>query len=879
MPAVTTASGGRIFIAMGHIAHHEREEPWLNTLMARNGYNGAILWTRKLPDGYLAHRSAFIATPEVFYMIEGNGRGCLLLDPETGEQNGRIHLPEVHGDWKWIALKDGVLFALLGRQKDPPQTTIVRSQRSHWSWGELSRGYYQPRVPWGFGTTILAYDIDEEKVLWTHKEDKPLDSRALTIGGGALFFYGPESHIGCLDIKSGKPRWTNDDSRLRELIEEPGRGLRSTAGFRTACYALYTPKALFFEAQTRMNIVAASVEDGHLMWHRKKTTNNPNMLYLDGRLLVGIGPDGSTLVLDPTTGNTIEDLGFKKRSCARLTATPDSIFCRCEPEGLTRYDRVNKRILFNGAFRPACNDGVIAANGLLYAGPWLCDCNLSLMGRVALCSAGKFEFEREATEAERLEVGQGDILRVAALDTSDGDWTTYRADLSRSAGSEAAVSRRTIRIWKYRAGSAYQPTAPTAAGSLVFLGGNDGKVRAIDGVSGALKWSFLTAGPIMRPPTIWNGRAYVGSGDGYIYALEAATGRLLWRFRAAPVERRIMVYGALCSTWPVNAGVLVKDGVAYAAAGIIDYDGTYVYALDAVTGKIKWQNTTSGHLDKQLRKGVSAQGVITIADGRLWMAGGNVVSPAVYDLQTGEYVGGGPGNGSPKASRGEEIGVLKRRYLILGGRLQYSARENVVNPGSFAAMLIKPGQSTGRQIHLHGGKIPPAWRDDRIVLAAGRNSVPTCCAVETLERRLAGDDRNGKVEHVWRADWLEGSDTVALAIGKDTVVAVCESRRHRRLTSRWRVCCMSLEDGRSLWEHELPSPALPSGLLIDRDGRVILAMDNGGTFCATAATSRCEITWLPSSVMLLTPTSADRRRSKCWLHLCNVSTMPRRVNS
>ena len=46
-----------------------------------------------------------------------------------------------------------------------------------------------------------------------------------------------------------------------------------------------------------------------------------------------------------------------------------------------------------------------------------------------------------------------------------------------------------------------------------------------------------------------------------------------------------MVYGNLCSTWPVNTGVLVHEGTAYFAAGIVDHDGTYVYALDAKTGE------------------------------------------------------------------------------------------------------------------------------------------------------------------------------------------------------------------------------------------------------------------------------------------------------
>ena len=155
MPVVTTAAAGRIFVAMGHIAHHDREVPTLNTIYARNGYNGAVLWQRKLPEGYLVHRSAFIATDDTFFMIDKDS--ALLLDPETGAEKGRIRIPDAQGEWKWMALVGRTLFVLAGESDPVEPTTIVRSQRDHWSWGELSKGYYQkPRIPWGFATTKIG---------------------------------------------------------------------------------------------------------------------------------------------------------------------------------------------------------------------------------------------------------------------------------------------------------------------------------------------------------------------------------------------------------------------------------------------------------------------------------------------------------------------------------------------------------------------------------------------------------------------------------------------------------------------------------------------------------------------------------------------------
>lgn len=829
MPAITTAAGGRTFIAMGHVAHHVREEAWLNTLLARNGYNGTVLWTRKLPDGYLAHRSAFIATDDVFYMIAESGDGVVLLEPETGLQLGHIQLPEARGDWKWIAMKDGVLYALIGRHKDPPQTTVVRSERPHWSWGELSTGYYQERVPWGFGHRVIAYDMEKRKVLWTHDEDEPIDSRAMVIGGDRMYVYSPDSHLRSIDITCGEEVWTNNDAHLRKLIEQPGQGLGSTPGFRTMCYAVWTPKALLYEAQTRANIVAVSLDDGRILWHHPKTTNNPNVIYVDGQVLVGIGEEGLTQALDPLSGKLVSELGFRKRSCARLTATPDSLFCRGWIEGLTRFDRNTKEVLFNGAFRPSCNDGIIAANGLLYTGPWACDCNLALMGRLALCSAGDFDFAPDPVD-RRLELAGREPRHRVDVPPSERDWPTYRADLERSASTRAQVPEHVIGIWNHSPSQAYQPAPAVAACGMIFIAGDDGRVRCIDAATGRLKWIHTTAGPILRSPTFWNHRVYVGSGDGFIYCLEAATGEMLWRFRAAPVERRTMIYGAICSTWPVNTGVLVEDGLAYAAAGIIDYDGTYVYALNAESGDLIWQNTTSGHLDRKLRKGVSAQGILTLARGRLWLPGGNIVSPAAYDLKTGAYVGRPVEDGSSKTNRGEYIGVLGDRHILYGGRLQYSSGQNVVNPAQFLVAEVPEREGVGPSVNLTSGRIVPAWNDRHLVMTRGKDTTPLGCDMSRIVEWLNKGEGSPPAPK-WEASWLAGRDTVAMAMADNAVVGVTSQKPPWALALEWRAYAINPANGSAMWDHRLPGPAILNGVLVDRDGRVIVTLENGGIVC------------------------------------------------
>jgi outer membrane protein assembly factor BamB len=845
MPSITTAAAGRTFLAIGHIAHHRREWNMLNKLIARNGYNGTVLWERSLPEGYFVHRSAFIATKDTFYMAKGNH--ALLLDPQTGKELGEIRLPGVRGDWKWMVLQNDRLYVLTGPKGPGAKTTKGDRSFGGWSWADLSRGYYsRPHVPWGFGNTLVAYDVKAKKILWKHSEKQPIDSRSLSMNKGRLFLYCPKTHMRALDTKKGAIVWTNKEKELLDLIEEPGKGLTSTPGFRSACLVVATPDALIVQGQTRNNVVAVSTSAGFVLWSKKKVTNNPNAIFVDGKVILGVGPGGSHVAIEPRSGDVLENLKFNKRACTRLTACSDSFFVR--GEGTLRYDREKKKVLVDGAVRPACNDGALPANGLLYLGPWQCDCNLSLIGRVAKCPAGDFKFDITATNADRLDTGDGDVTRIAKFEVTDRDWPTYRADAARSASTTVSVARNAGLRWSYKSSREHLTTVATSAGGLIFAAGEDGIVRAIDAATREIKWQYATPSTIKYPPTIANGRAYFGSGDGYAYCVEAATGRLLWRFRAAPVERHIMIYGSLTSTWPVQTGVLVQDGVAYFAAGIIDHDGTYVYAVDAKTGRLKWQNNSSGHLSDELRKGVSAQGNLSIRGNQLLLAGGNQVSPAAYDLATGECSAKPLTQGQPKANNGKFVGVFADKHAIIGGRILYSSPRNVSTKGSFSVV------TGNRSLTLLYGGVAPAWDGKTLAMVNFQNGELTCCEADKVQARLekgypkrpAGTRRfrlnlsaafktDGAVR--WTSDLGESNkfEALSLAVCPNAILAVVQFQQKYRAQPQWYVVAFDKQKGAPLWRQELRDEPLPGGLLVDRDGRVIVSMLAGGLTCFAGA--------------------------------------------
>ncbi len=839
MPAITTVAGGRTFLAMGHIAHHEREWEMLNRLIARNGYNGQILWERKLPDDYLVHRSAFVATKDTFFMIDGDH--VLKLDARTGEEQGKLEIPALEGAWKWIGMVDGVLYALAGEPGPGVETVKGNRALGGWSWGDLSKGYYGKRIPHGFGDQIAAYHVADEEVLWMHREESLIDARGLAIQDENFYLYCPDKHLRCLDRQSGEIRWTNAKELDLSLIEEPGKGLTSTPGWRTQSIIVATPEVLVVQGQTRMNVLGLSTGDGSMLWHKSKVTNNPNAIFVDGEVILGVGPSGSHLAIDPLTGTVSRDLRFYKRACTRLTASPDSFFTR--GEGMQRIDRATGRVTVDGAVRPACNDGVIPANGLLYLGPWACDCNLSLIGNVARCSAGDFRFDRAVEASRQLHVA--DQANVEADAVAEADWPTYRSDSARSSSTPAKLRNRVSQAWIWQPERTFSPTESTSAYGLIYFGGSDGRVRALDAKTGEQRWKFATGGVVKYPPTIADGRAWFGSGDGHVYCVEAASGRLLWRFRASPTERHIMIYGALSSTWPVNTGVLVEGGTAYFAAGIVDHDGTYVYALDAASGQVKWVNNTSGHLNAELRKGVSAQGNLGITGNTLLLSGGNVVSPAAFDLETGACLETPRENGNPQNNGGKFVGVFGGKTVIQGGRILYSSPRNVSTKGSFDIWSAER-----KKLTLNFGGIPPAWNGEMMAVANFKFGKITAFEAEKLAGRIASGFEGqqnrrsyltntvvhkmaSRAEEKWQANFgdNQGFEPLSLVVAPNAVLSVARYQDLRRARKQWILTAMNAENGAQMFQADLPAEPLPGGLIVDSGGRILVSLLEGGMAC------------------------------------------------
>jgi len=791
MPQMTVISGGRIFKVFGNRASAQPQWPVMNTMMCMSAYNGAILWKRELNPDFMLHRSTFIASPDTLYFADDES--CKLIDPTNGKVTDEIVVADDIADgkvWKWMALVDGVLFALVGEEEPAAESNKGERYRgAGWPWWKI--GNYK----FGFGRTILAIDTKTKKTIWSHREEDPLDSRAMCMTDDKIYFYSHQKYLGCVDAKNGNLVWRSSDKQMLSAVGEHDAAQHWMKGFASTAYVKCSDDALYFAGPTRTNIAAVSAKDGKLLWKRPGG-NSQLVLRSDGVYALGEGTRNgaeSSFKLELLTGKVLDTFPSRDR-CTRATGCVDSIFTRGGRGGSTAAFNVTSgetTMSTIGPMRPACQDGVVVAHGQLYWGPWKCRCDGTQIGVICLEAGRDFDYESKATEAERL-------VRTSIESKSDdsgvgvNDWPAYRKDNSRSTRSTFSTANEPKLKWTFSPKAPNVATAPIAIADTVFLGGSDGVVRALDSKSGEVKWTSFTGGAMKYPPAAHDGRLFAGSGDGWIYSLDMGQGQEVWRFRAAPIERKIPVYGSLLSTWPVGGGVVVQDGVVYAAAGMVNYDGTHVYALDAETGSIVWHNNTAGHLGINAPdSGAGVQSHLLLHGDSIYMSGGGQAPMVAFNVQDGKCSRKGSG-------RGKDLFVFKNQVRATGNPLYWRPEDShyimsaVLDSSAGHISIAEPGQ-----VSLVGDKT----------------------------------DDKGKPIAVWSRKPIQEINAAAITSDTLLIAGVTRQMNDDNWHTNAELIALNLTDGKPIWRKPLPAEPVSWGIAINQSSEIVVSLQNGQVVC------------------------------------------------
>ncbi|MHB8899830.1 MAG: outer membrane protein assembly factor BamB family protein [Thermoguttaceae bacterium] len=583
------SSGGRIFYIMDEGPRESILLPSQWFVIARDAFNGAILWKRPIPEwntqlwplksgpNQLPRR--LVAVGDRVYVTLGIDAPVTALDAASGK-TVRTYAGTDHADE--ILCADGTLYLLVAhsgnkwKQYRPVSTYVwdnTKWANSEYAWDEESR-------------SVMAIGADSGRPAW-QKETKVAP---LTMGldENRLYFYDGEKVV-ALQRADGSQAWASEPVR---------RTLPFPTGYGPTLVVQQDVVLLSIENKT---MTAFSAADGKTLWnaphHRGGHASPDDMLVIQGLVwsadVANNQNSGMVTGRDLRTGQVkvefppdVNPPWFHHR-CYRSRGT-DNYFIAART-GTEFIDLKSKHWDINHWVRGGCLYGFMPANGLLYEPPQSCGCflesKLFAFTALAAASPGR-QVPRDVPDEGRLQRGPASEQPLVEQPAAADEWPTYRSDAARSGSVKTSVPADLKQAWQVQLGG--RLSSVVVAQDKVFLAAIDAHaVHAFDARTGKPAWTFTSGARVDSPPTFFQGRVLFGSTDGWVYCLRAADGQLIWRFRATPEDRRLVAYDQLESAWPVSGAVLVENGSVYCVAGRSSFldGGMRLLRLDPRTGR------------------------------------------------------------------------------------------------------------------------------------------------------------------------------------------------------------------------------------------------------------------------------------------------------
>ncbi len=654
MPSINSmvSTNGRLFTVEDVASAEHAALPGKQALIARDAFNGVELWRVMFADWHPTYirnkempvqiQRRLVAIGDTVYCTPGYTAPITTYDARTGavlKEHTRTA-----GTMEFV-YERGVLYAVTGDQFDisPAHGDLERgalkgSLLRREAYGPLIRQADEPE------NDILAIDAASGDELWRVSGVDTKGYQGATLGVAAdRVVFATATELVCLDRRTGKTRW-----RVPAPIV-----LKGPAGI--AVSLVLSDRAAYLADSQKLRVFRLS--NGKALWETPATINHHKApdVFLAGGLVWAQAYSGSTGKPAPNLGLTRMGVNGFHPETGKLVRRIDQAMLgpmghdRCYRNRITtRYyintvtggsdflDLTSAKELPNPWIRSTCGIGPLPCNGLYYVGPPSCACANSVMlnGMNAMAPEPGLTTSEQAIDVDaRTALEKGPAFgtpapRSDSRGTASEDWPAYRHDNARTGATKSSVPAVLRKRWQTKLGT--RASAPVIAAGKVFAADVDGHaVCAIGAADGNILWRFTTEGRVDSPPTVHQGLLLFGARDGTAYCVRAADGVLVWRFR--PLEQRLIcAYGQPESAWPICGSVLVRNGLAYVAAGRNSFadGGIFLYALEPSTGKVVHHRRMVGPYgedgfpidNKEVVKGMSIAGFkgdIFIADDSL----------------------------------------------------------------------------------------------------------------------------------------------------------------------------------------------------------------------------------------------------------------------
>lgn len=629
------SSGGRLFTIEDTETAENPLLPAKWKLIARSAFNGVVLWQLEYPNWeqvtvYIKNYHAqmqrrLVAIDDTVYCTPGLTAPLTALDGATGKtlmqyegtegtqefvfHEGRLYV--VIGDRMHFDSYRGAGAASAAKRrgkKSKSKTTtadaaepVVASDVVTFQGDGFPLSLYNPQTRNAENPTcvIVAIDAKTGKEAWRSGAIPYYTGCSMALKGDKLVYQCTQG-LFCLNANTGEQHWAvNKDIPY-------GRG-NSPHSLVLSDDAVYSEEG--------NQVVAYALMDGSDFWGksikaRKGYQASTDLFIADDALwMCGSCNNAKGVVIqkptayDLRTGDEIRTIDQQLSKpmghdrCFRNFIT-ERFFINSKTGGPDCMDFKTHAEYPAPFMRATCSMGPLPCNGLIYCGPYACQCHLP----VGLHNFNAY-YTNEASLPTKEQVVK--IERSVRLErgpaygwsgqTADAPWPTFRQDARRYAGTTTTVPPRGLQpLWK--ANLTTRTSAPVIAEGKLFVAETDLHVlRALDADSGSAVWEYVAGGRIDSPPTYHKGLLLFGSRDGWVHCVRASDGALSWRFRDLP-DAMICAFDQLESAWPVHGSVLIANDTAYFCAGRSSYldGGLFIYGLDPVTGNIRHQRQFYG---------------------------------------------------------------------------------------------------------------------------------------------------------------------------------------------------------------------------------------------------------------------------------------------
>ena len=373
---------GRIFYLMdeGPAAFLSLPSKWF--LTARDGFNGKVLWKKKLPQplvvhldhlksgmGNLSHR--LVASAERVYVTQGFNAPVSALDSRTGKE---IWVSEDSTNAEELILYKGTLYCIVNLDERSRSKHDFMSMR-HWN---LLRANEIPRK-------VLALDAATGKPLWEHRPEKTILPMSMTVAGDSLYLHDGTAIV-ALDRDSGKQRWLSEPvDYWKEMGLHSGVSLVHYDG--VLLFSSTQDHRLHKNGHGGNTMLGLEAKTGKVLWkgeHRQLTQyfSAVDLMVADG--LVWSAPlfdalsSGKYMGVDPKTGKVVRDferdpgVAMAHHRCHRNRGTERFLFTG--RTGVDVFDVRSGQWMHDYWARGTCRYGMMPANGMLYVPPNSCAC-------------------------------------------------------------------------------------------------------------------------------------------------------------------------------------------------------------------------------------------------------------------------------------------------------------------------------------------------------------------------------------------------------------------------------------------------------------------------------------------------------------------------